>query len=263
MVDARSWVIKSLTFLRASPAETAHRFITTDEVWAICCDTVLGEGSSHAIKIKWNDAGEHYWADNYVTQGESVAFDVMLSEPYRSRGMAKTKAWHLIWEALWSALYNRQLSSYVEHPATGEWRRVSSVYWVPKNREPGLVKLADCTGAAGFDTSMIGQPVLLDKQAVEAWAVKSFPPPAVKEEDPAPNAGTRGGGMPPPPWFPILETIVAAYRKRANNAAEKGNALLPFSTNRELAARIAVDSGGRWQPLADTVSKHTRKMWKG
>ena len=218
---------------------------------------VLGVGAGDALSVFEDAAGELYFSHPTLTGGQTRRE----LPPANAKTHEETS--HRLGMSLVSALLNGRLASFVQHPGSGALFRIRSTYWSPANvpivRDTAL---AACTGAAGFDPSMTGQPVLLDKQAVEAWAVKSFPPPAVKEEVQAPSAGTRGGGMPPPPWFPILEKIVAAYRERADNAAEKGKTL-PFPTNRELATRIALDSGGRWQPPADTVSKHTRKMWKG
>jgi hypothetical protein len=255
MVDILGGHNSCITFIPAGHA--GGDLITTGEAHCACMERVLGVGAGDAISAFEDAAGELYFSHPTLTGGQTRRE----LPPANAKMHQETQ--HRLGMSLVSALVNGRLASFVQHPGSGALFRIRSTYWSPANVPIVFdTMLTDCAGAAGFDPSMIGQPVLLDKQAVEAWAAKSLFPFAVKEEGPTPEAGTRGGGMPPPPWFPFLEKIVAGHRKRADNAAEKGKTL-PFPLNRELAARIDIDSGGRWKPSADTVSKHTRKMRKG
>lgn len=159
-----------------------------------------------------------------------------------------------------TALANGDLHGIIKIEGEGQFYRLPRRYWV------GLDYLVDLEAFTAVlpnfrgtlvDPRITGSVIVLAEKAVTAWlaglALQSEIPPDTK------HRAKRGGGMPKPEWFPMLQTIVAAYRERAKRAAERQKTIA-FPTNRSLAAQIETDSKGRWRPLADTVGKHAKEM---
>ena len=250
--DARPLV----SFIPANDPRALADLLTTGEAFNICLEKAIGGGAAEALSI-YEDNNGLLFSHPFLTGGQPrrVVPDAMLKAQSDAESQVEAK--------LASALLNDQLTSFVQHPGSGALLRIRSTYWFVFRSITAIdARLGDCTGAAGFDPSIVGQPIYLSREAVGAWATGAWPPVAVPVERLALPPQKRGGGMRKPDWFPIYQAIIAEHRKREAAAALKGKTLL-FPTNQQLADRIKTDSKGDWSPKADTVGKHAQKARAG
>lgn len=260
MVDILSVHNSCITFIPAG--HVGGDLITTGEAHCACMERVLGVGAGDALSAFQDAAGELYFSHPTLTGGQTCRE----LPPANAKTHQETS--HRLGMSLVSALVNGRLASFVQHPGSGALFRIRSTYWSPANVP--IVRdttLASCTGAAGFDTSMIGQPVLLDKQAVEAWAAKSLFPFAVKEEGLTPEARKRGGSMPKrgggrpkPDWYQHLHRMMSEHNSRRNVATDSGRQVPAWPVARVFLSKVLGTYSGTTPPTYSAVVKCVEKI---
>ena len=260
MLDAWDGRSSLVTFIPAG--QVGGNLITVGEARSICIERVLGAGAGDTWSLFSNAAGELLWSHPMLTSGQ------VLRDVPEANIDTYEKESARIGLSLASALINGRLASYVQRPASGTLLRIRSTYWFPANKPiTGDSYLVDCAGAAGFDPSMIDQPVFLDRQAVTAWAAKSLFPLAVKEEGPTPEARKRGGSMPKrgggrpkPDWYQHLHRMMSEHNARRNAATAGGRQPPAWPVTRAFLSKVLGAYSGTKPPTYSAVVKHVEKI---